>query len=178
MSRFAVARPIAQGRKRYAARSAHSTARRAWIAEDRAGWLALNVPYAPLDEVRRLVAEPAVAVVVTTKEGAFTRQILDDWGVKMADVEGKEAGIHKCDNLRALIAKFQQAHRRRPRLVFVEDRLETLEHVTTHADLDDVALYLADWGYNTEAARARARADARIGLLTLEQFRAGTAAWP
>ena len=80
--------------------------------------------------------------------------------------------------LRGLIAAWAAAHGRRPRLAFVEDRLETLQHVTTHADLDDVALYLADWGYNTEAARARARADARIGLLTLEQFRAGTAAWP
>jgi hypothetical protein len=115
---------------------------------------------------------------VTTKEGAFTRQILDDWHVRMADVEGKEAGIHKCDNLRALIAKFQAAHGRRPQLAFVEDRLETLEHVTTHPDLEDVALYLAAWGYNTPETRARTGDGHRVKLLQLDQFRAGLAAWP
>ena len=50
--------------------------------------------------------------------------------------------------------------------------------MTTHPDLDDVALYLAEWGYNTEAARAFARADTRIRLLTLDEFRAGAAGWP
>ena len=75
-------------------------------------------------------------------------------------------------------AGWAAAHGRRPRLVFVEDRLETLQHVSRHPDLDDVARYLAAWGYNTEAARATARADARIRLLTLEQFRRGVAVWP
>lgn len=152
--------------------------RREWIARDLDGWLALNVPYVTLEQLRRLVAEPGRAVVVTTKEGEFARLILDRWHVTFADIQGKETGEHKCENLRGLIAAWAAAHGSRPRLAFVEDRLETLQHVTTHADLDDVALYLADWGYNTEAARAHARADARIRLLTLEQFRAGIAAWP
>lgn len=152
--------------------------RREWIAQDLDGWLALNVPYATLGQLRRLVSEPDRAVVVTTKEGEFARLILDRWRVVFADVQGKETGEHKCENLRGLIAAWAAAHGSRPRLAFVEDRLETLQHVTTHADLDDAALYLADWGYNTEAARAHARADTRIRLLTLEQFRAGTAAWP
>jgi hypothetical protein len=98
--------------------------------------------------------------------------------VRFADVEGKETGVHKCLNLRGLIDAWVAAHGRRPRLAFVEDRLETLQHVTTHPDLDDVALFLAAWGYNTEATRATAAADPRIRLLTLEQFRRGLAAWP
>jgi hypothetical protein len=117
-------------------------------------------------------------VLVTTKEGEFARLILDRWEVRLADVQGKETGVHKCLNLRGLIAAWVAAQGRRPRLAFVEDRLETLQHVTTHPDLDDVALFLAAWGYNTEAARATAAADPRIRLLTLEQFRAGLAAWP
>ena len=152
--------------------------RRDWIARDRPGWLGLNVPYCTLDEVRRLVAEPERAVVVTTKEGEFTRLILDDWHVPMADVQGKEAGSHKCDNLRALIAAYEKTHGRRPRLAFVEDRLETLEHVTTHPDLEDVSLYLAAWGYNTPAARASAQRSRRIRLLELAQWRQGLTAWP
>jgi hypothetical protein len=152
--------------------------RREWIATDLEGWLALHAPYATLAELRRLVAEPGRAVLVTTKEGEFARLILDRWDVRLSDVQGKETGAHKCENLRTLIAAWVAAHGRRPRLAFVEDRLETLQHVTTHPDLDDVALYLAEWGYNTEAARAFARADGRIRLLTLGEFRGGTASWP
>jgi hypothetical protein len=152
--------------------------RREWIAADEAGWLALHAPYAGVDELRRLVAEPGRCVLVTTKEGEFVRRILDAWGVRLADVQGKETGAHKCLNLRALIAAWTAERGARPRLAFVEDRLETLQHVTTHPDLDDVQLFLAAWGYNTEAARAAARTDSRIRLLTLEQFRRGAALWP
>jgi hypothetical protein len=152
--------------------------RREWIVADEAGWIALQAPYGSVDELRRLVAEPARSVLVTTKEGAFARHILDHWGVRVADVQGKETGVHKCLNLRALIAAWSAEHGSRPRLAFVEDRLETLQHVVTHPDLDDVRLFLAAWGYNTETARAAARADSRIRLLTLEQFRQGSAVWP
>lgn len=152
--------------------------RREWIAADAPGWLALHAPYLTVDELRRLVAAPARSLLVTTKEGAFARLVLEDWGVTLADVQGKETGPHKCDNLRAAIAAWRAERGVRPRLAFVEDRLETLRHVATHPDLDDVALYLAAWGYNTDAARAAARADVRIRLLTLEQFRRGAAAWP
>jgi hypothetical protein len=152
--------------------------RRQWIATDRAGWLALHSPYGSREELRRLVAAPPRAVLVTTKEGEFARLILDQWDVRFAGVQGKETGVHKCENLRALIAAWVADHGARPRLAFVEDRLETLQHVTTHPDLDDVALFLAAWGYNTEAARATARADRRIRLLALEQFREGLETWP
>ena len=65
-----------------------------------------------------------------------------------------------------------------PSLWFVEDRLETLQCVTTHGDLAGVGLFFAGWGYNTERARDAARRSDRIRLLTLDQFRAGVAAWP
>ncbi len=76
--------------------------------------------------------------------------------MRLADVQGKETGIHKCDNLRAQIAAYAAVHGRRPRVWFVEDRLETLEHVTAHPDLGDVGLFLAAWGYNTPQTRAAA----------------------
>ena len=152
--------------------------RREWITADRAGWIARNTPYCSLAEVRRLVGEAARAVLVTTKEGEFARLILDEWHVPLADIQGKEAGTHKCDNLRALINAYTTAQGRRPRVWFVEDRLETLEHVTTHPDLEDVGLYLATWGYNTPQTRAAARASGRVRLLELDQFTHGLAAWP
>jgi hypothetical protein len=152
--------------------------RREWIAADLAGWLERNVPYCDLDEVRRLVAEPGRSVLVTTKEGEFARLILESWKVSMARIQGKEAGTHKCENLRSLIDTHRTALGRRPRLWFVEDRLETLQHVTTHADLADVGLFLAAWGYNTQEARTSLTPGSRIRLLQLDQFRQGLAAWP
>ncbi|MCI0549089.1 MAG: HAD family hydrolase [Candidatus Rokubacteria bacterium] len=151
--------------------------RRQWLAADPGGWLAENIPYCRPEELRRLVAETGRAVLVTTKEGEFARRILDDWGVTLAGIEGKEAGTHKCENLRALIADHVTAHGRRPRLWFVEDRLETLQHVTTHPDLGDVGLFLAAWGYNTEATRASVAGDPRVRLLDLARFRQGLTAW-
>jgi hypothetical protein len=152
--------------------------RREWIAVDPAGWIARNAPYCDLAELRRLTGEPERAVLVTTKEGEFARLILQSWDVPLADIQGKEAGTHKCENLRSLIAAYASARGRRPRLWFVEDRRETLEHVTTHADLDDVELFLATWGYNTARSRAAAAAGGRIRLLDLAQFRQGLRAWP
>lgn len=151
--------------------------RREWITADRQDWLARNEPYSSLDELRRLVGEPERALVVTTKEGEFARLILDQWNVRLDDIQGKEAGVHKCDNLRTLIAEYTSARGRRPVLWFVEDRLETLLHVTTHADLGDVSLYLATWGYNTPETRAAASRGGRVGLLTLDQFRRGLSTW-
>ena len=43
---------------------------------------------------------------------------------------------------------------------FVDDRLPTLEYLATRPDLDDVRLWLADWGYVTPTERARAGATA------------------
>ena len=151
--------------------------RRAWIATTPGDWLTRNVPYCPLDDLRRLLAEPESTVLVTTKEGEFAQQILDHWHVSLADIQGKETGTHKCDNLRALIAQYEAAHGRRPTLWFVEDRLETLQHVTTHADLDDVGLFLAAWGYNTPNIRASLQGNKRIRLLALAQFQGGCSTW-
>ena len=151
--------------------------RRDWIAGDRRGWLGLNVPYCGLDEVRRLVAEPERAVVVTTKEGEFTRLILDDWQVRMADVQGKEAGSHKCDNLRALIAAYQTAHGRRPRLTFVEDRLETLR-ARHHASRPRGREPLPRRVGVQHARDAGSPSKRPVRLLELDQFRKGLEAWP
>jgi len=151
--------------------------RREWIATERDDWLARNVPYCRLDDLRRLVGEPERALVITTKEGEFTHQILEHWNVRLAGIQGKEAGIHKCDNLRALIVDYTTARGRRPTLWFVEDRLETLQHVTTHSDLEDVGLFLATWGYNTPETRAAAGRGGRVRLLELDRFRRGVSTW-
>jgi hypothetical protein len=52
-----------------------------------------------------------------------------------------------------------------------------LQHVTTHADLEDVGLFLATWGYNTPEVRASVQDHGRIRLLGLEQFQGGLTTW-
>jgi hypothetical protein len=55
-------------------------------------------------------------------------------------------------------------------LVFVEDKLSTLQKVLTVPELDSWQLYLVDWGYNTKEERAWAAAHERIQLIDLKQF--------
>jgi hypothetical protein len=178
-TRDAALGPAGPGRATLSARlrTTLDEVRRDWIAADRSGWLEHHELYAPPDAVRRLAGQPAQTVIVTTKEGEFARALLDHWGIEVAGVEGKEAGHHKCDNLRQLLADRTAAHGGEPGLWFVEDRLETLLHVTTHPDLERVGLFLATWGYNTPRVRAAAAAEPRIRLLALEQFTRGLAAW-
>jgi phosphoglycolate phosphatase-like HAD superfamily hydrolase len=151
--------------------------RREWIARDPSDWLARHSPYCRLEELREVIAGAERTAVVTTKEGEFARTILGAWGISIRDIQGKEAGSHKCENLRQLIAEDAGRGRRPPQLWFVEDRLETLRCVTTHPDLQGVRLFLAAWGYNTPATRASITGHARIKLLQLDEFRRGVAAW-
>jgi hypothetical protein len=160
-------------------RNALDAVRRDWIRIAPDAWLAANRPYLPLVTVRRVVSEPARTVVVTTKEGEFTKRILGAWDVKMADVAGKERGEHKCDNLVELLDALPDPS---SEVWFVEDRIETLEDVVTctarDARLARVRLFLAAWGYTTTESRAKARRHPRIRLLDLKTFARGVEAWP
>ena len=151
--------------------------RRDWIEADRADWLSHNRLYCDVADVRRVVRGPERTPVVTTKEGQFCRWLLDHWAIQVADIQGKEAGTHKCDNLRALRAKYEAETGKKLTLWFVEDRLKTLQCVRTHPDLDDVGLFLAEWGYVTETAKAEVRGGRGIKLLTLAEFTASFSAW-
>ncbi len=152
--------------------------RRDWIWTSPDAWLQANRPYTRLATLRGIVSEPRRTVIVTTKEGEFARRILDAWHVPVADVQGKEAGEHKCDNLAALLAAAGDG----ATLWFVEDRIETLECVVRCARAEPrlrrVRLFLAAWGYTTPAARARARASGTITVLSLDTFAQGLARWP
>jgi hypothetical protein len=54
--------------------------------------------------------------------------------------------------------------------------LETLEATAARGDLAGAHLFLADWGYNTEADRLRT--GGRIRRLSLPRFAAALEAWP
>lgn len=141
-----------------------------WIKSDFDGWLEPNALYPGVSEAV-LAAQgrgDAAVKIVTTKQGRFALAILDRMGgitIPEEDMFSTTvSGIPKTDVLRTLGAEGK------PRKIFVEDKLSTLEKVCKASDLDDWELYLVDWGYNTPAERERAAANPRIDVIGVEEF--------
>lgn len=148
-----------------------------WIAEDLSGWLSLHRFYpGVIETLKWAIAAPIKTVIITTKEGRFVKQLLREQGVDLEAIAifGKECQRPKHQILRELIRQAPNE----PVVWFVEDLLPTLLSVQQQPDLTKVKLYLADWGYNTEADRTLGRENPGIQLLTLTQFASGLANWP
>jgi phosphoglycolate phosphatase-like HAD superfamily hydrolase len=143
------------------------------IAQDLAGWLNRQSCYP--GTIKKLLALPAHLrlVIITTKDGRFTRQFLESHGVQLpADaIFGKESKQSKADTLRQLLTSHPD------QIWFVEDRLPTLQSICEQPDLDSVQLFLADWGYNTPAERWTAQNADRVKLLSIDQFCQDPSSW-
>lgn len=148
-----------------------------WITTDLDGWLSLHRFYPGVLEKIKLTLDSAVKLyIVTTKEGRFVQHLLQQEGVNLpaAAIFGKEVKRPKYEILREL----KQVKTDKPISVwFVEDRLKTLQLVQQQSDLEDVKLFLADWGYNTQAERQAAQNAPPIHLLSLSQFSKDFSAW-
>lgn len=145
------------------------TVRDRWITEDVSGWLAYHDFYPGMIESLKALAEnPQLEIyVITTKEGRFAQQLLQQQGVHLAPshIFGKEVHQPKSQTLQQLLVQFpalEAAH-------FIEDRLQTLETILPLPALESIQLYLADWGYNTLPERQQAQANPRIRLIALSE---------
>ncbi|MBD2039481.1 HAD family hydrolase [Microcoleus sp. FACHB-672] len=148
-----------------------------WIATDVADWLSYHRFYpGVIERLRHLLQLPVRLVIITTKEGRFVRQLLQEQDIELPDacIFGKEVQRPKHFILRELL----QTPADEPSIWFVEDRLKTLQIVQQQPDLTQVRLFLADWGYNTAVEREAAGATPHINLLSLSQFSQEFAAWP
>lgn len=147
-----------------------------WISTDLTNWLSLHRFYpGVIEKLQLLVTSPVQPVIITTKEGRFVSQLLQQQGIQMPHewIIGKSIRP-KHQIIRELITEIGV-----PRsLWFVEDRLKTLQLVQQQQDLDAVKLYLADWGYNTTSERESAHRSPRIQVLSLSQYAQDFAAWP
>jgi phosphoglycolate phosphatase-like HAD superfamily hydrolase len=145
-----------------------------WIQTDLDGWLALHRFYpGVLDRLRTWLAAGTPELwIISTKEGRFINQLLDQQGIDFprAHIFGKEVKRPKADSLRQLLFRIPQAW-------FIEDRLSTLENIADQPDLRIVKLFLADWGYNTPAMQDLARQHDRFHLLSLDQFHQDFSQW-
>jgi phosphoglycolate phosphatase-like HAD superfamily hydrolase len=148
-----------------------------WIQTDLDGWLSLHRFYPGVIERLKMTLESEVQLyIVTTKEGRFVKQLLQQEGVNLPpeNIFGKEVKRPKYETLRELIEK---ANTQNVSLWFVEDRLKTLQLVQQQSDLNHVKLFLADWGYNTQPEREAGKNDQRIHLISLSHFAHDFSTW-
>ncbi|WP_071187630.1 HAD hydrolase-like protein [Trichormus sp. NMC-1] len=148
-----------------------------WIKTDLDGWLSLHRFYPGVIERLKITLASAVQLyIVTTKEGRFVQQLLQQEGLDLPPdaIFGKEVKRPKYETLRELIEK---ANTQPVSLWFVEDRLKTLQLVQQQSDLDHVKLFLADWGYNTQPERESGKNDPRIQLISLSHFAHDFSTW-
>ena len=135
-----------------------------------AAWLSLHRPYPGiLERLQALEAEGSPWRVLTTKGGAFARQLLKAYGLTPEAVDGHEQGS-KPEVLDQL-----SRQQERP-LWFVEDRRPTLEAVRATPSLQAVRCFLVSWGYL--APGDLEQLPAGITALHPEQFAAPLARWP
>lgn len=157
-----------------------------WITKDLEGWLGLHRFYpGVIEQLHRILSAAKTSphetltklFIVTTKEGRFVKQLLQKQGIQLSKerIIGKESKLPKHQTLRKLIQKFPGEG---TTLWFVEDRLKTLQSVQQQTDLENVKLYLADWGYNTIAQRESICNDPGIRLLSLAEFVQDLSVWP
>lgn len=154
-----------------------------WIEADLEGWLGLHQFYpGVIERISRILSPEKDSLenftqlyIVTTKEGRFVKQLLQQQGIPLAEAQiiGKECQRPKYETLLQLIEKAGAG----TKLWFVEDRLKTLQLVEQQFDLNEVRLYLANWGYNTQVQQESVRNEPRIRLLSLSMFAQDFSLW-
>jgi phosphoglycolate phosphatase-like HAD superfamily hydrolase len=145
------------------------------IASDLEGWLSEHRFYpGVLQRLAEVLDSPIQTVIISTKEGRFIQQLLRQQGIQLTDdqVYGKEVKCPKSQILRELTEKNGNVP-----IWFIEDRLKTLQGIEHYADLENVTLFLADWGYNTDRDRQSIQENDRIHLLSLQQFSQAFSTW-
>lgn len=145
-----------------------------WIAEDLTGWLELHHFYPGVSQrLAEWQQQQINLLIITTKESRFVQALLQQQGLHLASdrIFGKDRNRPKFETLRRLQAEVPTP------IWFLEDRLLTLEKIKEFPDLEEIGLFLADWGYNTAKERRHALQDHRIQLLTGQQFAQDFATW-
>ncbi|PPD35757.1 MAG: hypothetical protein CTY19_01555 [Methylomonas sp.] len=137
-----------------------------WIANDRAGWIAMNPLFPGIKEKLQLLGHAETWYIITTKHERFIRKILNAHGINLADerIYGLDRNMSKPDVLKIVAKNHPQQT-----IEFLEDRLQTLINVQKHPELAAVKLFFADWGYNTAEDKITAAAHG-FNTLSLESF--------
>lgn len=142
-------------------------ARDRWIQTELDTWLDLHEFYpGVLERLKQFQSDDFPFVIVTTKESRFVKRLLLRAGIMLGDEQifGKDCKRPKPKTLKLLKDTLPSP------IWFVEDRIAALKAVQAEPGLEDVGLFLGDWGYNLEGDRRLAAKDPSLNLLSLEQF--------
>ncbi|AFJ03092.1 hypothetical protein Q7C_1951 [Methylophaga frappieri] len=136
-----------------------------WIACDFSGWVEKNPLYPTIKQIMQQIPTSQL-VIITTKQERFVSAILsaNEITVPEDQIYGMDRQLSKASVLRMLQNHYTG------QILFVEDRLPTLCNIITTPELEQIQLWLATWGYNTELDQQTALASPRIELLGLEAF--------
>ncbi|MCZ6627185.1 MAG: HAD family hydrolase [SAR324 cluster bacterium] len=145
-------------------------ARDSLIAADQAQWLRWNRFYPGMGEALGAAIERHPLYIVTTKQERFVELLLGHHQLQLPS--GRIFGLERKRSKPEILTELTAT----PKLEggkfhFIEDRLDTLLKVMKLPALDQVALYLVDWGYNTPAQREQAASTGRIKVVSMDQFR-------
>ena len=141
-----------------------------WINQDLASWLQLHSFYpGVIRQLKFWQQQPLALFIITTKESRFVEALLKQAGgqIPRDRIFGKDCRRPKAETLRQLKQTTPTP------IWFVEDRLATLQSIRKQSDLDDIGLFLGDWGYNTPQDHQTATRDNGLCLLTLETVQPG-----
>ncbi|MEO0375847.1 MAG: HAD family hydrolase [Cyanobacteria bacterium P01_A01_bin.17] len=149
------------------------TVRDRWLNSDLESWLALHTFYEGVIPKLQALSEQLPIVIITTKESRFVKALLQQAGLQIPDdrLFGKDCRRPKAETLRQLKTTIPTP------IWFIEDRLATLQAIKQQPDLADIALFLGDWGYNTQQQQQAANRDPRIHRLSLAQFGQEFSGW-
>eukprot|EP00898_Chlorokybus_atmophyticus_P003059 jgi/Chlat1/3754/Chrsp259S03899 len=138
-----------------------------WISSDIDTWLSANRIYPGVADALRFASSEVY--IVTTKQRRFAIALLE----RLAGIgDFPEERVYDLEaGPKVEVLKRLQLEHPGHVLHFVEDRLVTLENVIKDPALDGWKLYLGTWGYNTHVERERARANTRITVIDLPEFK-------
>ena len=138
-----------------------------WIRDDQQGWLDSHCFYPGTIVALQQAMLRHEVCILTTKQSRFVSLLLQGQGIHFP--EKKILGLEVKKSKECLLEKFIKNGA--GRILFVEDRLETLLRVQQCPQLAQVSLYYALWGYGTPADMRRTQEHESITCLELEQFK-------
>ena len=146
-------------------KKAFGTIRDQWIEQNEQDWLDKNPLFSGIAEKLRTLAADQW-YIITTKQERFVQRILASSQIELAAerIYGLDRGMSKPQVLEALSVKHAKQD-----VVFVEDRLPTLNNLLDNPALQQLSLQLVDWGYNTLHDR-KSIVGTRIRLITQDEF--------
>jgi phosphoglycolate phosphatase-like HAD superfamily hydrolase len=141
-----------------------------WITKDLDSWLGLHRFYpGVIERLKQILNSSTKLYIISTKESRFTQTLLAEQGVLInpQHILGKEVKQPKYKTLRQIL---DQNQLNPEQLWFVEDLLKTLQLAADQPNLNNIGLFLADWGYNTQLICDSIQNNPQIKLLSLNQF--------